>query len=223
MVKIAVPSNSSAGPARASTTAPAAPGATRLSTPDGSQFSVAEVSQDILIPPFTIIYDQQEGAPYRFSGIRADADKNYRPLVIRTVKRHLATGDYTIEGMEDRLTVERKSLSDLYNTLGQGRERFEREHQRMAAMVQAGGFACVLVESSLEEALLRPPLESGLLPKTVDRTRISWAMKYGVPWFFEESRRRAEVTCYRILEKAWEREQERLKAEQQEQASGRLF
>ena len=39
----------------------------------------------------------------------------------------LPTGDYSVEGCEGLIAIERKSLGDLFGTVGQGRERFERE------------------------------------------------------------------------------------------------
>jgi ERCC4-type nuclease len=38
-----------------------------------------------------------------------------------------------VQGFADQIAVERKSLADLFGTLGQGRERFERELVRLSA------------------------------------------------------------------------------------------
>jgi ERCC4-type nuclease len=46
------------------------------------------------------------------------------------VRKKLDVGDYSIVGMESMITVERKSLADLYGTIGQGYDRFERELKR---------------------------------------------------------------------------------------------
>ena len=70
--------------------------------------------------PFTIVVDSREKKPYSFYGVD----------VVRT---GLETGDYTIQGYEDTFAVERKSLDDLANTLGQNRERFKREVDRAQA------------------------------------------------------------------------------------------
>jgi len=146
--------------------------------------------------PFTILVDGREKAPYTFSGIRANADRGHRILEIPRKWAHLQTGDYTIEGMEDLVAVERKSLEDLYSTLGQHRERFEREMQRLAAMEHAA----VVIEADWWRILQRPPTMSRLLPKTVFRTALSWAERYGVHWLAMPDRRLAEITTFRILE-----------------------
>lgn len=161
----------------------------------------------LVVCPFTVLHDTREQAPWTFSGIAADARQHNRQIAVQVRPATLTTGDYTIEGYEQKLAIERKSLEDLYGTLGAGRERFEAEHYRMAEIVRAGGFCCVIVESSLQQALLEPPLWSNLNPKTIDRTRLSWGIKFGVPWLFEQDRRRAEVTAFRIMEKFVEQQE----------------
>jgi DNA excision repair protein ERCC-4 len=45
----------------------------------------------------------------------------------------LATGDYTVAGLERYIAIERKSLTDLLACVGRERERFERETMRLLA------------------------------------------------------------------------------------------
>lgn len=52
---------------------------------------------------------------------------------LRTVRVGLATGDYSVVGLEHVVAVERKSLSDLVACIGVERERFDREVQRLLA------------------------------------------------------------------------------------------
>ena len=52
---------------------------------------------------------------------------------LRIVPGTLPTGDYSVKGLEHIVAVERKSLSDLLGCIGVGRERFEREVQRLLA------------------------------------------------------------------------------------------
>jgi len=156
---------------------------------------------------FTIAIDQREKAPYSFEGIKGDHNQNYWPLIIPTETAFLLTGDYSIIGMEELVCVERKTKEDLYSTLGQNRERFKAEHERMAEMASA----VVIVESTLADALRFPPDRSRLLPKIVFRTALSWWHRYGVPWYFVGGRRLAEVQTFWTLEKFWHFEMERRK------------
>jgi ERCC4-type nuclease len=81
---------------------------------------------------FRIVVDTREQAPLRFGAWP-------------TVAAGLRTGDYSIEGFEDRVAVERKGLSDLFTCVGRERPRFERELVRLAAM----DYGAVVLEATL--------------------------------------------------------------------------
>lgn len=153
--------------------------------------------------PFTVVIDTREQAPFSFQGMTADANKQHKPLVVPVEFRGLSTGDYSVAGLENFICIERKSAADLYSTLGQGRDRFEREHERMKEMVARGGWCAVVVEAGMNALLTQPPAGSRLNPKTVFRTSIAWQQRYGVPWVFLDGRRLAEVWTYRSLERFW--------------------
>lgn len=151
--------------------------------------------------PFTVLVDGREKAPYQFTGILSDADLHHLPIIVPWEWAHLRTGDYSISGLEQSVSVERKSLDDLYNTLGSHRERFEAEHQRLAAYPT--GRSCVVIEATWDDILNHPPERSRLRPKTVLRTAVSWQVRYGVPWVTAVDRRLAEIWTFRFLEKCW--------------------
>jgi DNA excision repair protein ERCC-4 len=150
--------------------------------------------------PFTILVSDAEQARYWFTGITADADKNYRPLIINSEVIHLKTGDYTIQGMEELVTVERKSVGDLLQTLADGRDRFRREHERMAQMQ----CACVMIEGTWPE-MLSGTYPHGVSPKVAFRTWLSWSIEFSVPWYAVGPRRLAEVMTFRFLQKFLEK------------------
>lgn len=149
--------------------------------------------------PFTILVDDREGLPYSFHGIRAVGTRRRDVFEVPTRRLRLATGDYSVAGLDGHVTVERKSLGDLFGTLGQNRQRFREEHVRMAAM----DCAAVIIEASLEEVLCRPPRESKLSPASVVGTWMSWTCRFGVPWFWAEDRRLAEILTFRLLSTFW--------------------
>lgn len=62
---------------------------------------------------------------------REKADIDLAPLNV--VQGTLATGDFSVVGLEHVIAVERKSLQDLIMCVGRERERFDREMQRLAA------------------------------------------------------------------------------------------
>jgi len=160
-----------------------------------------------IVTPFTVVYDDREGLPFRFESIKADADQHHRPIAVQRKCRRLITGDYTIEGFESLVCVERKSLFDLFQTLGQGRSNFKEEHRRMSMMRTA----CVVIEAPWNEILFNPPAYSDLVPKTIWRTAISWSIRYGVPWYAMPNRSAAESWTYRFLEMFYRHHQHQLK------------
>lgn len=187
-------------------------------SPPRQQFTPKRVDSEPILSKFTVLIDTQERTGgWHFSGIRARSNRNYAPLIIRTEEQHLKTGDYSIRGLEHLLTVERKSLNDIYGTLAGGRARFEREHERMAAMVAAGGAACVVIEAASNliekdwgETIGSVPQEGSLNPNSVYGTWLSWSVRYNVPWYWLGSRRAAELFSFRFLESFWENNQDKI-------------
>lgn len=159
----------------------------------------------------TVIIDTREQTPYEFTGLLCDKADGGGPLVVPTLRTGLPSGDYSLAGYEEQVAVERKSLADLFGTLGQGRERFERELHRLAAMQ----FAAVVVESTLPEVIRAPPPHSDLNPKTVVRSVMAWQQRFPrIHWWFAGPRPLAEAVTFRVLERF-------LKERLREEASGR--
>ena len=65
--------------------------------------STVEIRIDI--PKFVICYDDREKKPFQF------------PQGVEVVRAHLPFGDYSVVGLEKRVAIERKSISDLVGTL----------------------------------------------------------------------------------------------------------
>lgn len=155
--------------------------------------------------PVPVVADTREQQPYEFAGLRADARQGGGPLVIEVRRATLATGDYSLAGFEDRVAVERKSLADLYGTLGRGRERFERELARLNGLETAR----VVVEAEWSVVVGQPPPRSKLNPKTVFRSVLAWTERFPrVHWFFTPDRAFAEVTTFRTLERFYRERRE---------------
>lgn len=153
-----------------------------------------------IIVPYVILIDTREQAPYSFRGFTADAPKRHVPLIIPVRSKGLRTGDYSIEGLEDRVAVERKSLPDLYGSLGRERERFERELVRLDEM----DYAAIVIEAGWPSIISRPPPNTEMRPKTIYRTAIAWQQRYPrVHWWACDTRNFAERTTLRILQRFW--------------------
>lgn len=150
-----------------------------------------------------VIVDSREQKPFDFAGFSCDAADGGGALTVPTQPGTLKSGDYSLLGYETRVACERKSLSDLYGTLGQGRDRFERELARLAAF----DFAAVVIEATWPEVCAEPPAHTQLPPKTVFRSVLAWMVRYpAVRWVPAGPRRLAEVTTFRLLER-WLKEE----------------
>lgn len=170
---------------------------------------IATVDKSGLFIP-VIVCDTREQEPYTFAGLKADQVDGGHVMTVRTERRTLKSGDYSLSGFETRVAVERKSLADLFGTLGQGRDRFERELERLREYE----FATVMVESTWPEILASPPTRSKLPPKTVLRSVIAWQQRYpNVHWFLAGNRRAAEGITLRILERFWKESQVKVTAD----------
>ena len=155
--------------------------------------------------PCAIVIDQQEKIPYAFDRIKADASQGEGFVVVRTEVGHLKTGDYSLAGYEHRVACERKSKADCFSTIGQGRDRFERELARLNGMQ----FACVVVEAEWSEIFSDPPKHSQLPPRTIYRSVLAWQQRFPrVHWEMCPGREFAEVTTFRVLERFWKERME---------------
>lgn len=111
-------------------------------------------------PKFLVVRDtrEKEGQGWQFA-----PSKNSAGTVVRTLK----TGDYTIEGHEDTLCIERKgSVAEIAGNVYQA--RFERELERMASFRHA----FVICEFSLADVIAYPE-GAGLPERAKSRTRLT--------------------------------------------------
>ena len=135
--------------------------------------------------PVAIVVDSREQLPYAFSGQR-------------TVVRKLDAGDYSLEGYETAIAVERKSHSDAWSCVPhrkrcegdcQGRCRFEKALARLSKVEH--GF--VVIECNLEKFAQQPPYVTGIAPSSAVHSYWSWQIKYGVNVVWAPSRAWAEA------------------------------
>ena len=87
-----------------------------------------------------IVIDTREQLPLDFRRSKVVEDVLYQTL---------KTGDYSIEGYECAIAIERKSPSDLFSTLGKGHKRFKKELER----AQELDYFAILVERPFTEIL----------------------------------------------------------------------
>ncbi len=146
----------------------------------------------------TIIIDTREQKPFAFKDFVSDYAQKYAPIKVIAERGTLKSGDYSLAGYTDQIAIERKSLTDLYGTIGRNRDRFERELQRLSEME----FACVVIESDWDAIISQPPIHTRLNPKIIFRSVISWKLQYPtVHWWACPNRRFAETVTFRTLQR----------------------
>lgn len=140
------------------------------------------------MPKPTILIDKREQKPYLFTGYDCDI-----------LRRSTPTGDYTVLGLEDRVTIERKELSDCVSTVTRDRERFRRELERMRSYE----FAAIVIEASAAKLAHGPYPHSRANPSSVFGSLISFALRYGVHVVFAGDAKMGEEYTFRLLEMFW--------------------
>lgn len=201
-------------------------------TPENTQYIHSE---------WTLIQDSREQFPWSFRNIKAhkqpdqSSPKNagkVNRVILPVEVAALQSGDYSIKGYENLIAIERKSVQDAWGTFGGGRDRFERELQRLTEMVRSGGFAAVIVEGSISaclEADQQKQHQSGKKKFTAAsffRSILAWQQDYPVQWLFCDSRYIAENACYRYLDRFHRKRAEAEKRDRKDQAEtdqGKLF
>lgn len=128
-----------------------------------------------------IVIDRREQLEFPFVGYQ-------------TVPGTLSAGDYSLEGYESRVAVERKNPSDAYACVGAERKRFTRCLERLAGLDRAA----IVIECSLS-AFAIPPPRTRIDSRMAVGSYISWSCQYRIPVFFCETRAYAERVTVRFL------------------------
>lgn len=180
---------------------------------------LVDKTQEFEVAPFTVVIDSNEGAPFSFQGIKGRKRNGVQlPVVVKIVRKPMwnigradhGTGlaDYSIEGLEELVQIERKSIEDLFGTLSSRRENFEREIDRLNRQCEA---ACVLIEGSFGH--IASFKSHGPDPASVIGTMIAWGQRYPkVHWIPAGSRDMAERLAFRFLERFWIDREESIKS-----------
>lgn len=133
-----------------------------------------------------VVVDTREQRPFLF--------EKYPDVAVH--RAALAEGDYSLQGWEHSIALERKSLDDLVQSLSHERPRFEREVVRLKPYpVKA-----VLVEGSLLD-VSRHRYRSRMTPETVLQSVFTFWVRYGIPFLFCCTRDGGEYAAHAMLTK----------------------
>jgi ERCC4-type nuclease len=150
-------------------------------------------------PPIILI-DTREQRPVLFDKV---GDPDFPDFTYEFAS--LKTGDYSIKSMstpdcQHSICIERKSLEDLFQTLGRGRKRFERELSRMAEF----DYSEIVIEGDLKAIFQDPPPITQMRPKSVYRSLIALSQRYGVSVWPCPNRSFASKHIYLTLMRFWQ-------------------
>jgi len=124
--------------------------------------------------------------------------REQRPLALPNSRRAtLSTGDYSVEGYENLIAVERKSHADFVGCVAHGRGRFERELARLTMYE----YPALVLECTMADILAGAQF-SEVHPHAAVGSLIAWSVKWRVPVWLCGDRRMAAATVRKILEDA---------------------
>lgn len=141
-----------------------------------------------------ITIDTREQTPWSF------------PAGVSAIRGTLATGDYSIQGLEHLAAIERKELGDLVGCCTHGRERFEAELHRL----QSYRCRAVIVEASMGDVLAHR-YRSQCAPAAVIASAAAWTQRYTVPFIWAGTADHAAGFALAMFNAPW-RDLERLAA-----------
>lgn len=130
-----------------------------------------------------IICDSREQCGYAFPDHETKVSK-------------LDTGDYSICGLEDHISIERKGLGDLINCLSHDRQRFEAELYRGKSL----DYFALVVEASLSD-IANGSYRSRMTPASAIQSLVSFSVRYRLPVWFCGSREYGQRVTESLLTK----------------------
>jgi ERCC4-type nuclease len=147
-------------------------------------------------PVVQFVRDTREQLPYGFTTPRRrDLDAADPVFITGTLEE----GDYTVicDGQEVSVRVERKTLPDLWGVCGYGRDRFERELERLMKYDRR-----YLVIEGDARTILNGFVRSNIHGNVVMASVLSWAQEFGIAPIFAGDRRLGRAITQRLLEEA---------------------
>ena len=156
-----------------------------FSAPPAGRLKVMRHGHSIIrsrgIPKPTIIIDTREKEPFSLHA-------NHPNWIAGERRATLKTGDYTVEGMENILCLERKSLPDLVASTVTNRQRFIDSCHRLSGF----RWKAILIEATLEDikrGFEQSDILSNVHPNAVCGTLDAIEAKFGIPIIYTSTLR----------------------------------
>lgn len=142
-------------------------------------YNSPEISGQVYKIPadFALVVDTREQRPLFTSP----------PEGLIIIKKALKHGDYSIQGFEDKVAVERKKMSDLMSYIGSERERTCAKLEAMRDLE----WKALVVEESWDDLFL-PKMYSRLSASTIRQALVSFNVRFGLHIFCHSIRSECE-------------------------------
>ena len=104
------------------------------------------------------------------------------------INQALYNGDYSILGLENLFTIERKMISDFLAYIGKERN-IKTVHKlgRFKHMINRGGWVGLIIEAA-EEELMKGSIYSKITPEMIRQSLISMRVRWGIHVYFNPDR-----------------------------------
>lgn len=132
----------------------------------------------IFPPDFCLVIDTREQRPL-FTA--------HPPKGLIMVRDTLAHGDYSIRGLETKVAVERKGITDLVSYMTTERKRTKAKLEAMEPL----GFKALVVESYWDDLFL-PKFYSTVSPEVIRQSLVSFEVKFKLNLFVHPIREEIE-------------------------------
>lgn len=137
-----------------------------------------------LIP---IVVDSREQRPYLFDSSTTSV-----------CRAALPAGDYSLEGFESKIAIERKSLDDFVNTIIHAKDRFRAELEILSTY----DYAAIVIEANVED-LLASRFQSRANPTSLFAIYCSIVADRRIPAFFLSDRQTSQAFVQQLLSRLY--------------------
>lgn len=130
---------------------------------------------------FQIIVDTREQKPYKFTN---------------SITRKLDIGDYSLEGVEAFVAIERKTLDDWIISITKNREKMESKIIKAKSLLL---YYAIVIESDMTKMWKRRKF-SKTSPTAYINTTLKWSVKYNLPIFLSSNATQGRYITKTLLE-----------------------
>ena len=156
--------------------------------PSQSPLKVRQDGKTIQIPMPVVVIDSREHMGYKF--------ERFTNWFSGTVRKQLPVGDYTLQEMEEEVSIERKTVPDLVSSIIHSRKDFIEKCEKLSTFRKK----CLVIEGSLSQ-IKTPYDETQAHPNAVLGSLLAAQERWEIPVYFLDNFILAEEFVASMLSK----------------------